>query len=295
MYADYLPPKLAEHFELKPPEVLYHYTGQIGLLGIIEKGELWATKIQYMNDTTELNLSLSMAYEILDAKIDGYSGKESGGEREACETLRRSLDGLNDINIFATCFCEDGDLLSQWRGYAEAGGGSAIGFDSHALEELASPNRFTLGKCIYDPVQQRAIMEEAITHRIKEQLAGQTERSWTFKPLDHGKLAEDLFRIGVFFKDQKFDEEKEWRLVSPVLTFREALYFRPGRSMITPYYKISIGNKGSLPITRVVVAPCPHMQLATSALNMLLMKHGMRGPMSGQQIVFASKIPLRNW
>lgn len=32
------------------PTVLYHYTSQVGLLGILQKKELWATQIQYLND-----------------------------------------------------------------------------------------------------------------------------------------------------------------------------------------------------------------------------------------------------
>jgi hypothetical protein len=34
----------------EPPKVLYHYTDQTGLLGIITSGELHATKVQYIND-----------------------------------------------------------------------------------------------------------------------------------------------------------------------------------------------------------------------------------------------------
>jgi hypothetical protein len=39
----YEPRAFAEHFNRSPPSVLYHYTGQSGLLGIVEKAELWAT------------------------------------------------------------------------------------------------------------------------------------------------------------------------------------------------------------------------------------------------------------
>jgi hypothetical protein len=43
--------------------------------------------------------------------------------KAACQKLRGSLSGLGDINIFVACFCEDGDLLSQWRGYSESSAG----------------------------------------------------------------------------------------------------------------------------------------------------------------------------
>ena len=43
--------------------------------------------------------------------------------------------------MFIVCFCEDGDLLSQWRGYG-ADQGYALGFDTAHIQEL------TLGELI---------------------------------------------------------------------------------------------------------------------------------------------------
>jgi hypothetical protein len=204
--------------------------------------------------------------------------------------LLHSLDGLDDINIFTACFCEDGDLLSQWRGYADTSGGSSIGFDSLTLAENASRGGFTLGKCIYDADTQQEILGQAIDYCIQEETAGRAQ--WGFR----GPLADILFRCGAFFKHPSFAEEKEWRLVSPVLTFRDdRISFRTGRSMITPYCKIAITNAGDLPIQHVIIGPCPHPDLAKSAVTALLMQHGMHGPLHGQQIVTGSKIPFRNW
>jgi hypothetical protein len=66
MTDEYVPPAFAEHFEAKAPGILYHYTGQAGLLGIIERRELWCTKVQYMNDATEFGRALDMARTGLD-------------------------------------------------------------------------------------------------------------------------------------------------------------------------------------------------------------------------------------
>ena len=37
---------------------------------------------------------------------------------------------------FICCFSADGDVLSQWRAYADDGVGVAIGFATHSLEKL---------------------------------------------------------------------------------------------------------------------------------------------------------------
>ena len=88
--------------------------------------------------------------------------------------LQESLHGLEDINIFAVCFCENGDLLSQWRGYAGGKYGYSIGFDSDALMQIADRNEFTLGRCIYDTAVQRNIIKQTISDCIKDELATPT-------------------------------------------------------------------------------------------------------------------------
>jgi hypothetical protein len=35
------------------PDLLYHYTTQEGLLGIIKKQKIWASHLQYLNDASE--------------------------------------------------------------------------------------------------------------------------------------------------------------------------------------------------------------------------------------------------
>lgn len=170
------PPSFAQHFSQTPPDVLYHYTDQAGLLGIIGTHELWATKIQYMNDATEFGLALAMARRQLENTMQRLT---STSEKAACVQLRESLSGLEDVNIFAACFCQDGDLLSQWRGYSGDGQGYAIAFDSRALTKLASVGNFTVGKCIYDTELQYTILKEAIEHCVKgEADFSQTGRRW---------------------------------------------------------------------------------------------------------------------
>jgi hypothetical protein len=285
----YEPEAFKAHFNAPVPDLLYHYTGQSGLIGITGASELWATKIQYMNDATEFGLALGIARTELE-NIATYS--HHTGEKAAAAKLLESLRGLEDINIFAVCFCEKGDLLSQWRGYSGGNHGYAIGFDPDMLMQLARLAGFTLGPCIYDPGIQRKVVQEAIQHCITNELDFTAETRWGF----HGPLADILFRCGVFFKDASFTDEKEWRLVSSTCLYDDDhIRFRSGKSMVTPFYALRIAHEDGLPIRQVVVGPCPHMELAKSAVTSLLMRHGNKAPLHGQQIAFGSAIPFRDW
>jgi hypothetical protein len=284
------PQAFVQHFEKTPPDLLYHYTGQAGLLGIIGTGELWATKIQYMNDATEFGLALAMARKELEATM---ARTTSSSEKAACVRLRESLSGLEDINIFAVCFCENGDLLSQWRGYSGSSHGYSIAFNSKSLTHITSTKNFTIGKCIYDIDLQWAIVREAIAYCIENEVDfSSSARKWGF----HGPLADLLFKCGGFFKDISFEEEREWRLVSSTIMYDDdQLGFRMGNSTVVPFYKLPILSQGILPIQHIIVGPCPHMELAKSAITSLLMRHGNGGPLQGRSIAWESKIPFRNW
>ena len=52
------------------PEILYHYTSQTGLIGMLNTETIWASKIRYLNDSKEFALALELASDELD---EGWS------------------------------------------------------------------------------------------------------------------------------------------------------------------------------------------------------------------------------
>jgi hypothetical protein len=124
--------RLDELQKTQAPPVLYHYTSQTGLLGILATGELWATKVQYMNDATEFAYGLNL---FKDALQNRFNSAQDDVDKQNIIALERELNGIANINICAVSFCINHDLLSLWRGYASSGG-CAIGFSSGALKEM---------------------------------------------------------------------------------------------------------------------------------------------------------------
>src|SRR3712207_4250749 len=92
------------------PECIYHYTSQAGLLSIVTTGSIYATHVEYMNDSAEVHYALHLAAKRVDRR------------RTKVQPLKRLLalvlDGLTSrktVSRFAASFSTNGDLLSQWR------------------------------------------------------------------------------------------------------------------------------------------------------------------------------------
>jgi hypothetical protein len=96
------------------PDVIYHYTSNDVLLKILEGESLRMSARHHLNDTTEGQQFFSILKK-----------HPSKSDEHKIESIRKSLDS---VEAFVTCFCSDGDLLSQWRGYAVNGAGVSIGF-----------------------------------------------------------------------------------------------------------------------------------------------------------------------
>ena len=281
--------KFEEHFAKPPPDVLHHYTTQSGVLGIVESSVLWATKMQYLNDATELGFALDLAEQRIKEKRDNTSDSRI---KERLSKLFTRRQNITNVNLFVACFCENGDLLSQWRGYSGASHGFSLAVKSAALDALARPKGFRVGKCIYEFTTQLTVIDELVDESLTIQDDLQAAAAFE----------KGILRVGAFFKNEKFSEENEWRIVSPIVDIHSwEVKFRQGASMLIPYLDIAIGSNNGSAIQSAVVGPCPNAKLSASSVTMLFWTHGLRrtttgafGPTQPKE-VFESSIPYRNW
>ncbi len=63
---------------LPPPSVIYHYTDDVGLRGILESGTLWLSDIFNLNDPSELSHGFSHAISILNAMAEPGPSESKG-------------------------------------------------------------------------------------------------------------------------------------------------------------------------------------------------------------------------
>lgn len=82
--------------------------------------------------------------------------------------------------VHVACFCEESDLLSQWRGYAASGGGYAIGVavdDPWPSGNIERGSRTILRRVVYEPDTQRQIVRSWIRGMFDSDLASRQARA----------------------------------------------------------------------------------------------------------------------
>jgi hypothetical protein len=266
--------------------LLYHYTTQEGLLGILESKQLWATHYRYLNDASEGQIVSKLLFDELANRI-GDEGVISQGE-----TI---LSEITSQDVYVTSFSEDGNLLSQWRAYSGNFGGYSIGFSTNYLEaigkhffnNISGPHYLPdnpLIRCQYfiDDVERqlKEKIKKAVDSYINEQeeiIRTYAERTGCLTPAAIAlKHFRDFSRECAITKDYAFHEEREWRLVVNLHQFGYDGFFRQGRSMLIPYLKIPLTCPEQRPeIKRIFIGPCPNPAEARKSIKMLLNKQNI--------------------
>jgi hypothetical protein len=150
-----------------PPEFLWHYTSASGLHGIVESDTIWASKIQYLNDSQEFIEATNLCRTLLQQRANDYAGSWS---KQLISFLAESLGRIETVNVCVCSFTEERDLLSQWRGYCPTGAGYCLGIDSQSLITTFSQVKFTILPCEYNNFEQQVLLTDVINIVLPELL-----------------------------------------------------------------------------------------------------------------------------
>src|SRR5262249_39228851 len=137
------------------------------LHGTVKSSALWATSIEFLNDSSEFQYGKAVIEAAIDDRLKSLDRdvKSDFVKRDFLSLARRTFaDKWQDF--FVTCFCEEGNLLSQWRGYGKGGGGYSIGFE-RCLLGTRSPEGTSLRKVIYDSHRQKQWAETLIDKTLE--------------------------------------------------------------------------------------------------------------------------------
>lgn len=275
-----------------PRREFFHYTSQQGLIGIVGGKSLWATNIEYLNDTSEfIHGDGFMNQTILERR-----NMKKTGESSFFEWLDGIPETFKSEDIYVTSLSENGDLLSQWRGYTPTSCGFSVGFEPRCLRQFAwTAHHAILGRCVYTDKDKKNLAERILNYSLNQwslSKSGFVEPRIAVEFRTRSKFAAALM------KDPAFNEEREWRLLK-VCGEKGKIKFRSGTSAIVPYIELDWGDVEPkiYPISSVVLGACPHPELSEKSVNRLLENYNPpRGPHdSPHALARKSKIPFRSW
>lgn len=247
------------------PELLFHYTKSKGLIGIIKEGKIRITRIDYLNDSSELQLAFDYIRDEIKQQLKGIEKKRTDNELNHMMRDLEFIDPKRPINICIASFTKRGNQLSQWRGYCEVGNGYSLGFDGIGLKNLVLEYSLLNGKhyrlcpCEYKEKEQRRLIKDLVNST----------------PIEDFLFQKEALSLAPTIKSDKFEEEDEWRLISPPLTYKGA-EFREGKSSIIPYWQFDLRITDTL--RKIYIGPTPEPELSKSALQGLLIKKNIFGP-----------------
>lgn len=141
-------------------ETLYHYCSNHAFVEIIKNRKIWLSSLLLSNDTLEGKLASDIFAALLNR--EGSTSDVKQLLIKQVEFLERVCEGTG------FCLSEEGDLLSQWRGYAENASGVSIGFSKQYLVNVIAQNQ-SAGLCTLEPViYDRSRQEEALLPTFRQ-------------------------------------------------------------------------------------------------------------------------------
>lgn len=284
------------------PLTLYHYTTAEGGRAILSSSTLRASHVSFLNDSSETKYAEKVVRDSIESLAVEFQGDPVG--TAVLKGLESRLEyWMGTTEPYVACFCEEGDLLSQWRGYGERSGGYALGLDTNVIIEvgLATGGIVKLRRLIYDPAEQYGWTQEFLRWLIAagtrcgksiEEVRRQAEL--TFTP---------IIEFLACFKHPAFQEEKEWRMLvtmpitrPPGIQFAEpAMGFRTAGGLIVPYLQMDWRtwrpDRQPIPVRDIVIGPTTRGETAMKGLQMLLPHAGIER--NGVTIRF-SRAPLQD-
>ena len=143
----------------KPKSLIYHYSDQKGLLGIIKSKSLWATSIHYLNDSTEYSYAIKMAKNEIGRNLKSENDEIS---KKIYVKLEQRYHKLKTLIFLFALFQKMEICLVSGEGMAEVEAGFSIGFDYSDLKEGIEKQGFIIAPCIYNQNEQLHIIQELI-------------------------------------------------------------------------------------------------------------------------------------
>lgn len=270
-------------------DTLFHYTTATRLLGILKTSSIWATDLRFLNDAEEAVYARGRFVEAVRAvenpALDPthhlhHMADEFGQTFMSYKQLVEQVITSFSFPAYVACFCESGDLLSQWRAYG-SDHGYAIEVKVDVLENIALQAHqvpIELLQVRYGHDAADDLVATVMRVISEDTNLGHLGVHAHFMAL---RLASMLAKV----KHPGFREEREWRIVG---TFEyedpQLVKFRSTPMAIVPYIDVPLPNDA---ISSVRVGPGRYVDVREEGVRRLLAAVGCGAT------VLHSDLPLR--
>jgi hypothetical protein len=281
------------------PELIFHYTNDIGLHGVLTSGKIWLTDVAHLNDPSELQYGIEVAFEELKTATSNRVELLKDFAIEFEEVLKSIATSIS--RNFVCCFSTSGNELSQWRAYADNAKGYAIGFSGDELEQAFSKGSDGNGRqtfpMSYREIEIREIHKEIINLVLSEALKplklpalGFEDQYLSFLREIAGTLASSILLHSTRFKHPAYESEHEYRFHEILLDQANpsSIQHRVRRNSLVPYREFDWRQLAPHSLKKIMVGPAADEKQAVSFAKECLHIHGYKNI-----DIEVSKIPYR--
>jgi hypothetical protein len=250
-------------------DTLFHYTTAAGLLGILDSSAFWATDLRFLNDAQEavyarelfVDAVRSAENPALYAGHPAHDDPQSFGETFAGykQLVAQELNSP-DFAVYVTCFCESGDLLSQWRAYG-SDHGYAIEVKTDALK-TADTQIPGYGMSLMQVRYGRDAAADVVSTAMRD-MTDDSNLAHVGVHAHYMALRLTAMLAGV--KHPGFQEEREWRVVAAFEWEEpELARFRSTPMAIVPYIEVPLPKDA---IVTIRVGPGRHVDVLEPGID----------------------------
>ena len=241
-------------FDPTDADIFYHYCSNETLRLICQNKKLRFSDVNMLNDYAESRWGYLIFTDAASLLLRREAEKPMGFTRGFFDCVDAHFGQDQHLKHPTVCsFSRNGDILSQWRAYADEGRGVAIGFGGRALRGL---DAWRL-KVEYDPERQTV----EFAHSLMEILDSDNAETFVERCRTAALLA-------LAYKNPAFNEEQEIRCVHMLDVKEETnrtllrspdghdIQFRTQDAAIIAYVDLPLRLKANpRPIKRIVLGP----------------------------------------
>ena len=263
--------------EIEDDTIVYHYTSPEALMNITEEQCLWATDINYLNDSSELRHTYSLVENLVKDNREKWHVDFCDSLSNQCLQKLRKYDISNRLlfaqktDFYVVSFSLDPDNLNMWKHYTKTANsiGYNIGFRKNDLVAVSGLKYWTYGKVIYDEVNQKSILDSVLS-KYEALYASQPDRFGRSQVFQ--MVMGTLEYFSAFFKHPAFSDEREFRIVihNQIRLNREelcAIKYRVKDGVFIPYTTLPFSTNA---VKSIGISPSEKQKIAEYSVERML-------------------------